>query len=809
MKNVLNNIKNKNELNKLNAKVREIDKYDAEYSQMSDIELQNKTVEFKERYKRGESLDSLLPEAFAAIKEADYRVLGMKPFDVQLIGGMVLNSGNIAEMKTGEGKTLVATLPAYLNALTGKGVHVVTVNEYLAQRDAEEMGKVYNFMGLSVGCVTNKMKTQERQDAYAKDITYLTNNELGFDYLRDNMVKRQSQTVQRDLNYVIIDEIDSILIDEARTPLIISGSSNSETLVIKQVDFLASQMEKHITTKEFSKIDAINGVVEEEKGDYVVNLKTKSIVLTESGAEKAENFFHVDNLSDPECTHLLYLLNASLRAYGIMQKDKDYVVRNGDILIVDEFTGRIMEGRRYSDGLHQALEAKEKVEIKPESQTLATITYQNLFNKYNKKSGMTGTGIEEQKEFKETYGMNIVQVPTNRPVLRNDREDVVYPTLNGKYNAIIEEVKRAHVKGQPVLIGTSDIDSSEHISDLLKVENIDHFVLNAKNDEKEAEIVEQAGKVGRVTVATNMAGRGTDIKLEDKSKKLGGLKVIGTERNESRRIDNQLRGRSGRQGDPGESVFFLSLEDNLLKIFGSDKNVEKFKFNGDEDTPITGKTLTRVIKSAQSKIEDNNFATRKSLLEYDKVNNSQREKIYNERKKVLAGEDVLDQIIRMIFDLVDEVVDDTLVSNKISETDLELLNTRIKRIFNIDVKNSIMTITSKKAIKKVIRKLVLKSYRDNEKEFNDNEQLRMIERQVLLKVIDEEWKKHLDNLEALKQWVNVRAYAQKDPKLEYKRLASKLFADTLKSIKIETLETLFNMPNELLSLSKTAEKEAM
>lgn len=809
MKNVLNNIKNKNELNKLNAKVREIDKYDAEYSQMSDIELQNKTVEFKERYKRGESLDSLLPEAFAAIKEADYRVLGMKPFDVQLIGGMVLNSGNIAEMKTGEGKTLVATLPAYLNALTGKGVHVVTVNEYLAQRDAEEMGKVYNFMGLSVGCVTNKMKTQERQDAYAKDITYLTNNELGFDYLRDNMVKRQSQTVQRDLNYVIIDEIDSILIDEARTPLIISGSSNSETLVIKQVDFLASQMEKHITTKEFSKIDAINGVVEEEKGDYVVNLKTKSIVLTESGAEKAENFFHIDNLSDPDCTHLLYLLNASLRAYGIMQKDKDYVIRNGEILIVDEFTGRIMEGRRYSDGLHQALEAKEKVEIKPESQTLATITYQNLFNKYNKKCGMTGTGIEEKKEFKETYGMDIVQIPTNRPVLRNDREDIVYPTLNGKYNAVIEEVKKAHSKGQPILIGTADIDSSERISDLLRMENIDHFVLNAKNDEKEAEIVEQAGKVGRVTVATNMAGRGTDIKLEKKSKELGGLKVIGTERNESRRIDNQLRGRSGRQGDPGESVFFLSLEDNLLKIFGSDKNVEKFKFNGDEDTPITGKTLTRVIKSAQSKIEDNNFATRKSLLEYDKVNNSQREKIYNERKKVLAGEDVLDQIIRMIFDLVDEVVDDTLVSNKISETDLELLNTRIKRIFNIDVKNSIMTITSKKAIKKVIRKLVLKSYRDKEKELNDNEQLRMIERQVLLKVIDEEWKKHLDNLEALKQWVNVRAYAQKDPKLEYKRLASKLFADTLKNIKIETLETLFNMSNELLSLSKTAEKEAM
>lgn len=795
MKNNIDKIKNKNQINKLKRIVKKINSYEEEYSKLSDEELKNKTIEFKNRYKKGESLDNMLPEAFAAIKEADYRVLGMKPFDVQLMGGITLHNGDIAEMKTGEGKTLVATLPAYLNAITGKGVHVVTVNEYLAQRDSEEMGRVHQFMGLTVGCVLNKMKNLQRREAYNADITYLTNNELGFDYLRDNMVKRQEDMVQRELNYVIIDEVDSILIDEARTPLIISGMSGDNSLIIRQVDFLVSKLEKYVTTKEFSKIDAINGIEEEEKGDYIVNLKNKSVALTSQGIKKAENYFHIKNISDPEYTHIMYLLNASLRAHGLMRKDREYVVRKGEILIVDEFTGRIMDGRRYSDGLHQAIEAKEGVEIKPENQTLATVTYQNLFNKFDKKSGMTGTAMTEQKEFKETYNMEVVQIPTNRPVIRKDRNDIVFPSLNAKYNAIIEEIKKAHKTGQPVLVGTADIETSERISEMLKKENIIHSVLNAKNDEKEAEIVEQAGRLGKVTVATNMAGRGTDIKLEDKAKELGGLKVIGTERHESRRIDDQLRGRSGRQGDPGESVFFLSLEDKLLKIFGSEKKIEKFEKIGESDNPITNKYLTKMIESAQKKIEGNNFGTRKSLLEYDKVNNEQREKIYKERRKVLAGEDISDQIVKMSGDLVKEVIDKNTTGNKIKRDNIGNIGAEVESIFGINSNELGFVVgKSKNEATEIIKKKAIGLYKNKEEYLDDDEQMRMVERQVLLEIIDVEWKKHLDDLDALRQWVGIRGYAQKDPKVEYKRLASKLFQDIGSEIRYKTISTLFNMP---------------
>lgn len=808
MKNNIDKIKNKNQINKLRRIVKKINSYEEEYSKLSDEELKNKTIEFKNRYKEGESLDSMLPEAFAAIKEADYRVLGMKPFDVQLMGGITLHNGDIAEMKTGEGKTLVATLPAYLNAITGKGVHVVTVNEYLAQRDSEEMGQVYRFMRLTVGCVLNKMKNLQRREAYNADITYLTNNELGFDYLRDNMVKRQEDMVQRELNYVIIDEVDSILIDEARTPLIISGASGDNSLVIRQVDFLVSKLEKHVTTKEFSKVDAINGVEEEEKGDYIVNLKNKSVSLTSQGIKKAENYFHIKNISDPEYTHIMYLLNASLRAHGLMRKDREYVVRKGEILIVDEFTGRIMDGRRYSDGLHQAIEAKEGVEIKPENQTLATVTYQNLFNKFDKKSGMTGTAMTEQKEFKETYNMEVVQIPTNRPVIRKDRDDVVFPSLDAKYNAIIEEIAKAHKTGQPVLVGTADIETSERISEMLKKENIIHSVLNAKNDEKEAEIVEQAGKLGKVTVATNMAGRGTDIKLEDKAKELGGLKVIGTERHESRRIDDQLRGRSGRQGDPGESIFFLSLEDKLLKIFGSEKKIEKFEKIGESDNPITNKYLTKMIESAQKKIEGNNFGTRKSLLEYDRVNNEQREKIYEERRKVLAGEDISNQIIKMSKDLVKEVIDKNTTGNKIKRDNIGNIGAEIENIFGVNSSELgfIVGKSKNKAIE-IIRKKAISLYKDKEEYLDDDEQMRMVERQVLLEVIDIEWKKHLDDLDALRQWVGIRGYAQKDPKVEYKRLASKLFQGIGSEIRYKTISTLFNMPVYIEVPQEEEEKE--
>ena len=795
MSKLTNKIINKYQKNRLKSIVKKINSYENEYSKLSDDELKNKTNEFKNRYQSGESLDKLLPEAFAAIKEADFRVLGMKPFDVQLMGGIVLHEGNIAEMRTGEGKTLVATLPVYLNALTGKGVHVVTVNEYLAQRDAEEMGQVYNFMGLTTSCVLNKMKNEQRKEAYNSDITYLTNNELGFDYLRDNMVSKEDEAVQRDLNYVVIDEVDSILIDEARTPLIISGLAEDNSLIIRQINLFVSNLEKYVTTKDFSKIEAINGIEEEEKGDYVVNLKSKSVTLTESGIKKAEQFFHIDNLADPDYTHILYLLNAALRAYGIMRKDREYVVRKGEILIVDEFTGRIMDGRRYSDGIHQAIEAKEGVEIKPENQTLATITYQNLFNKYTKKSGMTGTGMAEKREFKETYGMNVVQIPTNKPILRKDREDIVYPTLDGKYKAIIKEIKEANKKGQPVLVGTADIETSEHISEMLRKENIVHHVLNAKNDEKEAEIIEQAGKVGKVTVATNMAGRGTDIKLEDKAKELGGLKVIGTERHESRRIDDQLRGRSGRQGDPGESIFFLSLEDKLLKIFGSEKKVEKFEKIGEVNNPITHKYLTKIIESAQKKIEGNNFGIRKNLLEYDIVNNEQREKIYKERKKVLAGEDISKQINKMVNDLVKEIVDKYFQKGTLNEENEVFLKEELKSVFNIDkLDNENLKKLKKKKVKEVIKEKVLEYYKEKEEMLDDDEQFRMVERQVLLKIIDAEWKKHLDDLDSLRQWVGIRGYAQKDPKLEYKRLASKLFQEVTEQIRYKTIKSLYNMP---------------
>lgn len=795
MKNMINEISNKQKLNKYKNIVKKINSYDEKFQKLTDQELKNKTQEFKERLNKKESLDSLLPEAYAAVKEASFRVLGMKPYDVQLIGAIALHNGDIAEMKTGEGKTLVATLPAYLNALTGQGVHVVTVNEYLAQRDAEEMGQVHEFMGLSVGCVLNKMKTPQRQENYSKDITYLTNNELGFDYLRDNMVKRIGDKVQRGLNFVIIDEVDSILIDEARTPLIISGSDEDNSLLIKQINFLVSKLEKHTTIKEFSKIDAINDNIEEEKGDYVVNLKTKTTTLTEAGIQKAERFLRIPNLASPDYSHLMYLINASLRAYGLMRKDIDYVVKDGEVMIVDEFTGRIMDGRRYSNGIHQAIEAKEKVEIKPENKTLATITYQSLFNKYNKRSGMTGTAKTESKEFKETYSMDVVQIPTNRPVKRIDRGDILYPTLNAKYKAIIKEIKETHKTGQPILVGTADIETSEKISELLKAENIAHHVLNAKNNDKEAEIVSLAGKVNKVTIATNMAGRGTDIKLEEEAKKLGGLKVIGSERHESRRIDDQLRGRSGRQGDPGESVFFLSLEDNLLKLFGSERSLHKFKEMDELDNKIEDAYLTKVISSAQSKIESNNFATRKNLLEYDEVNNWQREAIYDERNKILAGEDISKEIKQMTTMLVDDIVDDTVSKNKINNEEIGELLLIIEDTFDIsDLKSNDFKDLKKKDIKVKINELVKAKYKGKEEELQDDEQLRRVERQVLLEIIDQAWKEHLDNLDALRQWVNIRSYAQKKPTLEYKRLASKLFSDISKDIRFATIKTLYNMP---------------
>lgn len=787
------------ELKKINPIVDKIESYDSAMQALSDEELRAKTDEFKSRLAAGETLDDLLPEAFAAVREAAWRVRGMKPFRVQLIGGIVLHQGRIAEMKTGEGKTLVAVMPAYLNALEGKGVHVVTVNDYLANRDAEWMGEIFRFMGLTVGVILNSLTSSERQAAYACDITYATNNELGFDYLRDNMVVRMENLVQRGLHYAIIDEVDSILIDEARTPLIISGSGTKSTQLYEIADGFAKRLEKgRILNEE----DALNPLIKEEiqeEGDFVVDEKAKTVTLTQQGVEKAEKFFNIENLSDPENIEILHHINNALKANYNMFKDQNYVVQNDEILIVDEFTGRIMPGRRYSDGLHQAIEAKEHVKVKRESKTLATITFQNFFNKYDKKSGMTGTAQTEEAEFRNIYNMDVVCIPTNKPVIRNDRTDVVYTTEAGKFRAVVNDIKEAHEKGQPVLVGTITIEKSELLSSMLKREGIPHQVLNAKYHEKEAEIVALAGQMGAVTIATNMAGRGTDIQLGEGVKELGGLKIIGTERHESRRIDNQLRGRAGRQGDPGESRFFISMEDDLMRLFGSDRTKEMVEKMGiGEDEPIEHSMLAKAIESAQKKVEGNNFATRKRLLEYDEVMNEQREIIYRERKRVLMGENLRDSIQNMIDQIIDRTVDRYIADETpVDEWDMVGFNEGIHEI--IPLKGSFLVPEDKKAtvtkesFREDIKKIAHRLYELKEQEINDEEKMRELERVVMLKVIDSRWMDHIDDMDQMRQGISLQSYAQKDPLIEYKYASYDMFEEMSNSIQLDTVKTLYRV----------------
>ncbi len=767
-----------------------------EMQKLTDEQLRDKTREFKKRLGEGETLDDLLPEAFAVVREGAKRVLGMEHYRVQIIGGIILHQGRIAEMKTGEGKTLVSTLPAYLNALEGKGVHIVTVNDYLAKRDAEWMGKVHEFLGLTVGVVLNDMKPEERREAYGCDITYVTNNELGFDYLRDNMVIYKEQLVQRDLHYCIIDEIDSVLIDEARTPLIISGQSGKSTKLYEVCDILAQQLERGEASHEMTKMAAIMGEEVVETGDFVVNEKDKIVNLTEQGVKKVEKFFNIENLADPENLEIQHNITLALRAHNLMHKDQDYVVKDDEILIVDEFTGRIMPGRRYSDGLHQAIEAKEHVKVKRESKTLATITFQNFFNKYDKKGGMTGTALTEEKEFRDIYGMDVVEIPTNRPVQRKDLEDAVYMTKKEKFNAVVEAVKEAHAKQQPVLVGTITIETSELLSRMLRREGIQHNVLNAKFHELEAEIVAQAGQAGAVTIATNMAGRGTDIKLDDVAREAGGLKIIGTERHESRRIDNQLRGRSGRQGDPGESRFYISLEDDLMRLFGSERLMKVFTSLGvAENEQIEHKMLSNAIQKAQEKIEFNNFGIRKNLLDYDQVNNDQREIIYKERRQVLDGENMRDTIYKMITDIVDSTVD-MCFSDEVESVD-----------WNLDEFNSMMTsiipiepLTTEKVqgkrkdeVKQQLKEEAVKLYEMKEAEFPEAEQLRELERVVLLKSIDSKWMDHIDDMELLRQGIGLVGYGQKDPVVEYKTRAFKMFNDMIDAIQEDTVRMLYHV----------------
>ena len=745
-----------------------------EMQKLTDEQLRDKTREFKKRLSEGETLDDLLPEAFA----------------------VVLHQGRIAEMKTGEGKTLVSTLPAYLNALEGKGVHIVTVNDYLAKRDAEWMGKVHEFLGLTVGVVLNDMKPEERRAAYGCDITYVTNNELGFDYLRDNMVIYKEQLVQRDLHYCIIDEIDSVLIDEARTPLIISGQSGKSTKLYEVCDILAQQLERGEASHEMTKMAAIMGEEVVETGDFVVNEKDKIVNLTEQGVKKVEKFFNIENLADPENLEIQHNITLALRAHNLMHKDQDYVVKDDEILIVDEFTGRIMPGRRYSDGLHQAIEAKEHVKVKRESKTLATITFQNFFNKYDKKGGMTGTALTEEKEFRDIYGMDVVEIPTNRPVQRIDLEDAVYMTKKEKFNAVVEAVKEAHAKQQPVLVGTITIETSELLSKMLRREGIAHNVLNAKFHELEAEIVAQAGQAGAVTIATNMAGRGTDIKLDDVAREAGGLKIIGTERHESRRIDNQLRGRSGRQGDPGESRFYISLEDDLMRLFGSERLMKIFTSLGvAENEQIEHKMLSNAIQKAQEKIEFNNFGIRKNLLDYDQVNNEQREIIYKERRQVLDGENMRDTIYKMITDIVDSTVD-MCFSDDVDAVDWDLneFNTTLLPIIPIEPLTTEKVKGKRKdEIKHLIKEEAVKLYETKESEFPEAEQLRELERVVLLKSIDSKWMDHIDDMEILRQGIGLVGYGQRDPVVEYKMSAFEMFNNMISSIQEDTVRMLYHV----------------
>ena len=768
---------------------------------LSDEELQHKTVEFKERLAKGETLDDILPEAFATVREASRRVLGEEHYPVQLTGGIVLHQGRIAEMRTGEGKTNVAALPSYLNALAGEGVHVVTVNDYLAQRDAENEGKVHRFLGLTVGCVLNSMNNDERRAAYNCDITYVTNNELGFDYLRDNMVVYKEQLVMRGLHFAIIDEVDSILIDEARTPLIISGQSGKSTKLYEVCDILAKRLEKGEASAEFSKMNALMGEEITETGDFVVSEKDKTINLTEQGVQKVEQFFHIDNLADAENLEIQHNMIMALKANYMMFRDQDYVVKDDEILIVDEFTGRIMSGRRYSDGLHQAIEAKEHVKVKRESKTLATITFQNFFNKFDKKCGMTGTALTEEREFRNIYGMDVVEIPTNKPIARIDHQDAVYKTKKEKYKAVCDEVEETYKKGQPVLVGTVNIDTSELLSGMLKRRGIPHNVLNAKYHELEAQIVAGAGVHGSVTIATNMAGRGTDIKLDEESRKLGGLKIIGTERHESRRIDNQLRGRSGRQGDPGESRFYISLEDDLMRLFGSEKIMSMFNALGVQDgEQIEHKMLTSAIEKAQKKIEGNNYGIRENVLKYDEVMNEQREIIYKERRQVLDGESMKDVILKMIRDIVSQVVDRTISDEQAPEDwDFTQLNIELRSIIPLteympsadETKNM-----KKAALKETLTEMALQAYADKESEFPDPESMREAERVVLLKTIDRKWMDHIDDMDQLRQGIGLQAYAQRDPLNEYKMAGYDMFNEMMASIREDTVKMMFRVKVE-------------
>ena len=764
--------------------------------QLSDAELKAKTEEFKKRLSEGETLDDLLPEAFAVVREAGKRVLNMEHFRVQLIGGIILHQGRIAEMKTGEGKTLVSTLPAYLNALEGKGVHIVTVNDYLAKRDAEWMGEIHKFLGLTVGVVLNSMTPEERRAAYACDITYVTNNELGFDYLRDNMVIYKEQLVLRDLHYAIIDEVDSVLIDEARTPLIISGQSGKSTKLYEICDILARQMQRGEDMEDLSKMDAIMGVEREETGDFIVNEKDKIVNLTAQGVEKVEKFFQIDNLADPENIEIQHNIILALRAHNLMFRDQDYVVKDDEVLIVDEFTGRIMPGRRYSDGLHQAIEAKEHVKVKRESKTLATITFQNFFNKFDKKAGMTGTALTEEKEFRDIYGMDVIEIPTNRPIARKDLQDAVYKTRKEKLHAIVEAVKEAHAKQQPVLVGTITIEASEELSRMLSKQGIPHKVLNAKFHELEAEIVADAGVHGAVTIATNMAGRGTDIKLDDVAREAGGLKIIGTERHESRRIDNQLRGRSGRQGDPGESKFYISLEDDLMRLFGSERLIGMFNTLGiPENQEIEHKMLTNAIESAQKKIESNNFGIRKNLLEYDQVMNEQREIIYKERRQVLDGESMRDAIYKMITDITESKVDMVIGDDTdYDDWDLEELNSLLLPIIPLaPIKRGRISKPKKNALKQQLKEEAVKLYEAKEAEFPEPEAIRELERVILLKVIDRKWMDHIDDMEQLRQGAGLQAYGQRDPLVEYKMNGYEMFDEMTENIKEDTVRALLHV----------------
>ena len=786
------------ELKMIRPIVTKIESLRPEMMAMSDEELRDQTRIFRERLADGATLDDVLPEAFATVREAARRTLNMEHFPVQLIGGIVLHQGRIAEMRTGEGKTLVSTCPAYLNALKGKGVQIVTVNDYLAKRDAEWMGQVHRFLGMTVGVVLNDMTSEQRKEAYACDITYVTNNELGFDYLRDNMSIYKEQLVLRDLDYCIIDEVDSVLIDEARTPLIISGQSGKPTKVYEVCDVLARQLERGTVSKEFSKIDAIMGEEIEETGDFVVDEKDKVVNLTEQGVKKVEEYFHIENLADPENLEIQHNIILALRANNLMFRDKDYVVKDDEVLIVDEFTGRIMPGRRYSDGLHQAIEAKEHVNVRRESRTLATVTFQNFFNKYTKKAGMTGTAQTEEKEFRNIYAMDVIVIPTNRPMIRKDLEDAVYKTKKEKYKAVVDEVEKAHEKGQPVLVGTIAIETSELLSKMLTKKGIPHKVLNAKFHELEAEIVADAGIHGSVTIATNMAGRGTDIKLDEETKALGGLKIIGTERHESRRIDNQLRGRSGRQGDPGESRFYLSLEDDLLRLFGSDRLMAMFEAMGvPEGEQIEHKMLSNAIEKAQMKIESNNYGIREQLLKFDEVNNEQREVIYAERRKVLDGDNMRDLVLKMITDTVENAVDISVSDDQTPDKwDLQELNNLLLPV--IPLKPVTLSDEQKKSMKKNelkhnLKEEAIKLYETKEAEFPEPEQIREIERVVLLKVIDNKWMAHLDDMDALREGIGLQAYGQRDPVVEYKMQGYEMYESMMASIQEETIRILFHI----------------